>query len=174
MRHVTIDDLIEEIPATQIVGDTAIVTLDYRGGAQVLAGTPPAPKAIRSRRNLFDVPLIELSAEVSLIDTALQLIMAVVLGRPKKAVMARFADIDIRDALRHADGRGSWTVAARLLADPSVPLPRWVSTHPANLPEGWVIGITVADARRPIVCVRHEGKVGFLARENMIAGVWVH
>lgn len=172
MRTVTIDDLIEDFPATRVDGGSAVVRLEYQGSAHVLTGSPPSPARIRSQRQFFTLPLIEPPAENDLLDLALQLVMAVVQSRPRKMSQARFVDIDVRDALRHADGRGSWTVSTRLLADPSVKIPRWVEAHPANLPAGWVVGIATLDNRRPILRVTHEGRVGFLACDPMIVGIW--
>lgn len=172
MPFAKLTDLVEDIEAEHVAGNEALIHLEYRGSAHVL-GADLQVHRVLSCKHEFRVPLVEIPNLD--MDHAVSLITAVARTRPVKLSVAQYVDIDIRDALRHADGRGSWTISARFLADPLVlgHLPRWMEATPVDVPEGWVIGISTVDRRKPIVCVRHENRIGLLARDPMIAAARV-
>lgn len=172
MQSVKLADLVEDIEAVEVIGDEAVVHLEYRGSAHVL-GRDLRPLRILSRKHEFRVPLVDVSEPD--LDLALKLVVGVAASRPVRLSVAQYVDVDIRETLRHIDGRGSWTVSAAFLADPMISkqIPRWMSAASAEIPEGWVVGISTMDSRRPVICVRHGGRVGLLARDPMIAAARV-
>lgn len=168
MQSVKLADLVEQGEVVHVLGGEAVVQLEYRGSAHVL-DADLKPKRIISRKHEFRIPLVE--TDVDRFDLAMRLIVGAAGSRPVNLSVAQYVDVDIRETLRHVDGRGSWTVSAFFLADPMVcsRIPRWMSAACADVPEGWVVGISTVDARRPVVIVEHEGRIGMLVRDPMIA-----
>ncbi len=175
MGHLQIADVVEIVEATYVVDGEAVLHLDYMGSAHILAAGLE-PKRVLSHKLDIKVPLFDLGPNPDLLTLGIRLIVAVVESRGVLATMARYVDTDVREMLTQIDGRGLAAMSSKLLVEPSAlaRMPRWNrDSLICELPIGWVVGISALDSRKPIVCVQHEGLVGLLARDPMIAGACV-